>query len=174
MYSEVRDLKKRIVFISIIIILIVGYAMINKPTYGNTLELIEEVLTSIDFNEDKSIQIFGIYDFDDDRIVPFLSNDAPSIIEFERNERGNYVRRRAETRSMDKLSNFIITHVGDKNEVVVFSVRNQFSNIDEFSFKANENLYKVKFDKDSPNVEWTKLIKSADGGYKTKWYYPDE
>lgn len=113
-------------------------------------------------------RFIGIYDFDDDRIVPLLSNDAPSIIEFERNEKGNYVRPRAETRTMDNVSQFIITHVGENDEVVVFSVRNQFGDIEEFSFRANDIEYRVFFDTDNPNVHWTKLVKSGDGGYRFK------
>jgi len=172
-----KILKKNILWIIAIIILIlfiVSYKIINKPTYGNDIESIEEVITSFDIYNGKTIHILGIHDFDDDRVVAFFSNDSPSIVEFERNEKCNYVSPCAETRGIERLSQFIITHVGKNDEVVVVSVRNQFSDIDEFSFISNKNMYKVKFDSDSPNVQWTKLIKSVDGHYSFEWFYSDK
>jgi len=146
----------------------------NKRIYGNDAESIVEVINSIDLYEGKSIHLLEIYDFDDDRVVTFLSDSSPSIIEFYKNDKGNYTGPRSQTRHYENLSPFIVGSIGKDDEVFVFSVKNHYSKTDIFTFSANKELYTVDFSVGHPNSQYTKLKESQDNGYAFKWFIPEE
>ena len=75
-----------------LLLLVVGAYQLyqSKQLYGNDEASIIEVITSFDDYEDKQIEILEINDFDDVRIVAFLSNNKPSYIEFNKNEKGKF------------------------------------------------------------------------------------
>lgn len=155
-------------------LLVVFISITNKPIYGNDTDGIIEVITSIDLYEGKSIHLLEIYDFDDDRVVTFLSNSSPSIIEFNKDSKGNYIRLSSQTSHNQNLDQFIIGHIGNDDEILVFSVRNQFSTVDVFSFSANKEMYTVDFNLGHPNSQWTKLLKSEDNSHRYEWFIPEE
>ncbi|WP_073339841.1 hypothetical protein [Clostridium grantii] len=165
--------KKYLILIVLLVVIIftVVYKTINKPLYGNDQNSIIEVINSNELYKGKTINILDIKDFGDHRVVAFLSNDAPSVIEFRRDKNMNYKSTLSETWPNDNLSNFIINNLEKEDYLVVLSVKNQYSDINEFSFKANEDEYEVFFDTNNPNVQWTKLKKSIDGSYSFEWYY---
>ena len=160
------------IFISVSLVIFLSIK--NKPIYGNDADSIVEVISSINLYEGKSIHLLEIYDFDDDRVVTFLSNSSPSIIEFDKNDKGNYTGPRSETRHGENLSQFTIGHIGDDDEVFVFSVKNQYSTTDMFSFSANTEIYTVDFGLGHPNSHYTKLKKSKDNSYSFEWFIPEE
>ncbi|MDW0115593.1 hypothetical protein QTL97_01410 [Sporosarcina thermotolerans] len=103
-------MKKKIGFIIgvCLLVLVVFYYFYNtKELYGNDKASIVNVIKSIDGYKDKDIEIMEITDFDDIRIAGFLSNNSPSIIEFNKNRKGNYVWRYVETRKDESFSMFL-------------------------------------------------------------------
>lgn len=170
-------MKKIFMLFTLIItvsLLAIFISTINKRTYGNDAESIVQVIKSINLYEGKSIHLLEIYDFDDDRVVTFLSDSSPSIIEFYKNDKGNYTGPRSETRHYENLSPFIIGAIGKDDEVFVFSVKNQYSTTDIFTFSANKEVYTVDFSLGHPNSQYTKLIKSKDNSYTFEWFIPEE
>ncbi len=168
--------KFYIIIIALAILIITSIGLLSNPlgesVYGNSTESITRIIQSIDLYEGKTVEILEIKDYDEDRIVAFLSGGNPSVIEFEKNGNGNYVNPRSETHGNQALSNFIIGHIGNTDSVIVVSIKNQHSEIMDFSFKANEEIYEVNFDSDGPDVQWTKL-KESDAGYRFEWDYID-
>ncbi len=168
--------KKFMLFalISTISLLAVFIFIRNKPIYGNDEESIVQVINSISLYEGKSIHLLEIYDFDDDRVVTFLSNSSPSIIEFYKNDKGNYTGPRSKTKHYDDIGQFIIGAIGKDDDIFVFSVKNQYSSTDILTFKANKEIYTVDFSSGHPNSQYTKLMKSKDNGYSFEWFIPEE
>lgn len=167
--------RKYLIFILLLVIIgiSISYKMINKPLYGNTHESIIKVIGSLDLYEGKSINLLQMKDYGDNRIVAFLSNNAPSVIVFVRNKKGNYKYQHSETRHSENLSHFVLDHGDDKFELLLLSVKNQYSDIHSFSVKVNEDEYDVVFDT-NPNVQWTELKRSNDDSYSFEWFYPNE
>lgn len=162
------------VLIIMILFTFVIFNMVDKPMYGNDTTSITQVIHSFDLYKEKSIELLEVYDYDRDRIVTFLSDSSPSIIQFEKNDQGNYIFLSVETDPSEQLGQFIVNRVGENEENVVISVRNHDSAIEKFSFKANEILYTVSFDSKHPNSTLTLLEASNVNGYEFEWYVPEE
>lgn len=110
----IKFLKKRnLIFFIIVIILVVGFPIyhFNNTLYGNDKESIVKVIKSINGYEDKPIEILGIKDFNDVRIVGFLYNNRPAYIEFYKNNKGNYKWRSIEVRQDETLSSFFLSYL---------------------------------------------------------------
>jgi hypothetical protein len=84
--------KIGIIITVLILVLVASYYFYNsKELYGNDKASIVKVIKSIDDYENKAIEILEINDFNDVRIVVFISNNSPSYIEFYKNQKENYV-----------------------------------------------------------------------------------
>ena len=106
-------LKKRsIVYVSftvIIIVLIVIFPLDKlDKRYGNDEESIKQVVASIDGYEKESIEILEIRDFDDIRMVGFLSDNSPAYIHFIKNKRGNYEWKHIEKSPDQSFASFLL------------------------------------------------------------------
>jgi beta-lactamase regulating signal transducer with metallopeptidase domain len=168
--------KFYIIIIALAILIFTSIGLLSNPlgesVYGNSTESITRIIQSFDLYEGKTVEILEIKDYDEDRIVAFLSGGNPSVIEFEKNGDGNYINPRSETHGNQALSNFIIDHIGNTDSVIVVSIKNRDSEIMDFSFKANEELYEVKFNSDGPDVQWTNLVE-YENGFRFEWDYID-
>lgn len=177
--TNVLNLKQPRVYMIVAAVIVLTVAVIGlstdpkqEPLYGNDAESITEKIKSIDLYEGKAVEILEIKDYDEDRLVAFLSDGDPSLIEFEKDGGGNYVYLRSETHGDQPLSQFVVGHIGNADAVVVASIKNKQSDTMEFSFKANEKIYEVNFEKDGADVQWTDLGQS-EGGFRFEWDYID-
>lgn len=96
-----------IISVSILVLVAFYYFYNTKELYGNDKTSIINVIKSIDDYKNKEIEILEINDFNDVRIVGFLSNNSPSYIEFNKNRKGNYVWRHIESRNSEVFSMFL-------------------------------------------------------------------
>lgn len=85
---------------------LVIYFNSTKQLFGNDKESIARVINSIEGYENSSIEILKIKDFDDSRVVAFLSNNSPGYIQFYKNKDGNYKWQRIEVRDNEAFSTF--------------------------------------------------------------------
>ncbi|MBB6454945.1 hypothetical protein HNQ94_003434 [Salirhabdus euzebyi] len=100
--------KKTGIFLAVLILIsLAAYYFYNsKVLYGNNKASIVKVINSIDSFKNKEIEILDINDVDDLRIVG-LSNNSPSYIEFNKNQKGNYVWQRFSSHNNDSFSMFL-------------------------------------------------------------------
>ena len=80
----------------------------------------------------------------------------------------------SETRVGKSFENFIIDLFGEENRIVIVSVKNKYSEIVKFSFKANGIEYNVGFETSDAETQWNLLDLSADGHYKIIWEYDSQ
>lgn len=162
------------IFIIIIFVIcgfIAWYYLNHKTIYGNDVESIIERIESNKLYENSNIEIIDINDSGEYRIVAFLSNDNPSYIRFRNDGKGNYKFLDSETRSNVDFSNFIIPlHNKESVEILVLNVKNSYSNVTGLNFKANNDLYEIKFEDYTKNARWTKLKDSDDNEYRFEWF----
>ncbi len=167
-----KNLRKYIVLAAVIILAAVGLFtyLREKPLYGNDPDSIIEVLNANDLYQGTTLELLGIKDFDDDRIVAFLSDDNPSVGEFKKDDKGNYIFVYSETQDKESIYRDIIGGLGEDGSVaIVVSIKNQYSDIMDFSLKANEETYNVNFSSDGAQVQWTQLKTSNDRRYDVEW-----
>ena len=110
-----------------------------------------------------------IKDFEDSRIVTFLSNGNVSYILFRRDKKGDFKFSRSETSNGKSFEIFVVDLFGEENRVLIVSIKNKYSEIDKFSFKANGIEYNVSFETSDAETQWNLLDLSADGHYKIEW-----
>lgn len=93
-----------------ILLLLIGlfvyYFNENKQIFGNDKDSIVKVITSLKGYEHKSIEILEIKDWNDLRVVGFLSNNSPGYIQFRKNEDGNFIWNHIQVMDDDTFNSF--------------------------------------------------------------------
>ncbi|UJF33455.1 hypothetical protein [Paenibacillus hexagrammi] len=104
----------------------------NKSThlYGNDQDSIVKVIHAIHGYEDAAIEILEVRDFDDQRVVGFLSNHRPGCIQFRKNSDGDFDWSFIQVRNNETFSYFIPDHLpmfmlvaSPENEIAKIQVR---------------------------------------------------
>jgi hypothetical protein len=95
--------------------MIIVSAIPDRQMYGNDEESILKIIKSLDTYKNATIDIVGIQDINDNRIVGFLSNDKPSYLQLLKNKDGNYKWTYVESKNNGENIAFFITSI-DKNE----------------------------------------------------------
>jgi hypothetical protein len=162
------------VFLLILAGLLAVWKFSNKPIYGNELAGIENLIESSEMYRDSRIDILEVYDYGDYRFVAFLSDNRPGIIEFRLDDNGNYVWRSSEVSHDVGLEIFSMSMFNEDVDQIIVSVYSQDVAIQDYTFKANEDLYNVTFDAGTSGVNWTILKKSSSGEYRFDWFIPEE
>jgi len=135
----------------------------NKPLNGNDIESIEKVITLEGF-EDSSIEILEIKDFDEIRVVAFLSNNNPGYIQFEKNEDGNYIKNFVEVKNDATLGSFSPTIP------VLLLVTNYENEIAEMQVTINGETLEQNFTPNDATVAWIDLPKDVSDKYTFRNY----
>lgn len=152
----IKILKKRyFTFFIILIIGVVGFSIyhFNNTLYGNDKESIVKVIQSIKGYEDKPIEILGIKDFNDVRVVGFLYNDSPAYIEFYKNDVGNYKWRSIEVRHDETLSSFSPILPNNIRRKLMY-VSNYENEITKIQVDINGQLVEQDFLSNKAAVTW--------------------
>jgi hypothetical protein len=174
--SLVKINKKTIISIIILITIISAYFFINnQKLYGNDKESIKQVIKSIEGYENESIEILEMKDFNDERIVGFLSKNNPAYIQFLKNSKGNYEWKHVEKMMDDSFSTFLIHFWKDEIKNVKFMiVTNQENEIAKMQLGVNEHVIEQKFNTNQKSVTWIDLPKANDEGYTFTYKYFDK
>ena len=163
--------KKAIMIALLLLLVVVSYQLYqSKQLYGNDEASIIEVITSFDDYEDKQIEILEINDFDDVRIVAFLSNNKPSYIEFNKNKKGNFTWRFIESRNDESFSMFL-----PLGSTKIMFVTNYESDIAKMQVDINGETVEQHFTPYQATVTWTDLPHTNKDTYEYRNYkYYDE
>lgn len=163
---------KKAIAIAVVILLVVAsyYFYKSKELYGNDKASILEVITSIDDYHNKQIEILEINDFDDVRIVSFLSNNKPSYIEFNKNTKGNYSWRHVESRNDESISMFL-----PLGSTKIMFVTNYESDIAKLQVDINGETVEQSFTPYQATVTWSDLPHTNKDKYEFRNFkYYDE
>ncbi|MFD1019553.1 hypothetical protein [Thalassobacillus hwangdonensis] len=162
--------KKRIgIIIGVLtLVLVVSYYFYNskQELYGNDKDSIVKVIKSIDDYENKEVEILEISDFNDVRIVGFLSNDSPSYIEFIKNQKENYVWRHIESRDNESFSMFSPLSGSSKMMVVT----NYENKIAKMQVDINGKPLEQIFTPHQANVTWVDKPQTNKDSYEYRNY----
>ena len=142
----------------------------SKELYGNDKDSIIHVIKSIDDYKNKEIEILEINDFDDVRIVGFLSNNNPSYIEFDKNKKGNFTWRHIESHNNESFSMFL--PLGTSKMMFVTNYENKIS---KMQVDINEKTLEQNFTPNQATVTWVDLLQTNKNTYEYRNYkYYDE
>jgi hypothetical protein len=141
----------------------------TKRFYGNDKQSIVKVINSIEGYEDKSITILEIKDFNNIRIVGFLSDNDPAYISFTKDNKGNYEWDRIEVRHNETLSSFLPALSNNRRSKFMF-VMNLDNNIAKIEVNVNGQRLERKFTPRNAAVTWLDLPQTGKGGYTFKNY----
>lgn len=164
--------KKKMGVIIVILILVVSfYFYQSKDVYGNDKASIIKVINSIDNYKNKEITILGIKDFNDVKIVGFLSNNNPSYIEFEKNQKGDYEWRHIESRD-DSFSMFLLLMESSK----MMFVTNYENRIAKMQVDINGKTFEQYFTPGEATVTWVDLphTNTKSHEYRNYKYYDED
>ncbi|MCG7344123.1 hypothetical protein MHZ92_08265 [Sporosarcina sp. ACRSL] len=165
--------KKNIgIIIAVLILFIVAsYHLYNsRELYGNDKASISKVIKSINDYENKEIEILEINDFEDIRIVGFLSNNQPSYIEFNKNEKGNFAWKHIETHHNESFSMFLPLGISK-----MMFVTNYESEVAKMQVDINETTIEQDFTTYQATVTWVDLPPTNNDTYEYRNYkYYDE
>lgn len=151
--------KFGIIFTTIILVVVISIYYYNtKKLYGNDKDSIVKVIKSIEGYEGKQIEILDIKDFNEVRIVGFLSENNPAYIEFHKNQEGNYIWKGIETRNDESLIMFI-----PLTSKIMF-VNNYTNKIAKLQVDVNGNTLELKFTPFKGSVTWADLPKTDKDG----------
>ncbi len=172
--------------LSILIATLISTTIILLYQYNVNKTFTEEVITSIindiDIFKGENIEIIDIYDFDDDKIIAFLSNDTPSTIRFEKNEFGHYntidaskVNKNIDNTQVNSTySMFLHQNIGnDKVNDLILIVASQYNDKKTISFTVNEKVYTVDVKINTPSSAYTLIENPSDDDLNIDWYYEE-
>ncbi|MGJ9458349.1 hypothetical protein [Oceanobacillus sp. CF4.6] len=158
--------KLGIIVAGLILVIVVFFYFYNsKELYGNDKESIVNVINSIKGYEDKQIEILKINDFNEVRIVGFLSNSNPSYIEFHKNQKGNYEWRHIESDN-ESFSMFLPLTGSSK----MMFVTNHDNKIAEIQVDINGEILEQKFTPYKGSVAWGDLPTTNKDSYEFRNY----
>ena len=163
---------KKWISIAVLLLLVVAFYQFyqSKELYGNDEASIIEVIASFDDYEDKQIEILEINDFDDVRIVAFLSNNKPSYIEFNKNKKGNFTWSYIESRNDESFSMFL-----PLGSTKIMFVTNYESDIAKMQVDINGETVEQYFTPYQVTVMWSDLPQTNKDTYEYRNYkYYDE
>lgn len=165
--------KKTGIIISVLILGLVAsyYFYMSKELYGNDKASIVKVINSIDDYKNKEIEILEITDFNDERIVGFLSNNNPAYIEFNKNKKGDYVWRHIESRDNESFAMFLLL-IGNTKMMFVTNYQNKIARM---QVDVNGTTLEQNFIPDQATVTWVDLPQTNMNSYEYRNYkYYDE
>jgi hypothetical protein len=165
--------KKTGIIISVLILGLVAsyYFYMSKELYGNDKASIVKVINSIDDYKNKEIEILEITDFNDERIVGFLSNNNPAYIEFNKNKKGDYVWRHIESRDNESFAMFLLL-IGNTKIMFVTNYQNKIARM---QVDVNGTTLEQNFIPDQATVTWVDLPQTNMNSYEYRNYkYYDE
>ncbi|KKK38090.1 hypothetical protein WQ57_09700 [Mesobacillus campisalis] len=164
--------KTGLIMAVMILALVASYNLYKtKELYGNDKESIVKVIKSVGEYKDKEIEILKINDFNDVRIVGFLSNSSPSYIEFYKNQKGNYIWRHIESNNEESFSMFSPLMGNPK----IMFVTNYENEIARMQVDINGTTLEQDFTPYQATVTWLDLPKTNKESYEYRNYkYYDE
>ncbi len=160
--------KKKIwIFIAALAVVLVSFFFDNsKEFYGNDVDSIARAIKSINDYKNKEIEILQIDDFNNIRIVGFLSNNSPSYIEFNKNQKGNYVRRHIKSDNNDSFSMFLPL-IGTSKIMFVTNYENEIAKME---VDINGITLEQHFTPHKATVTWIDLPPSYKNSYEYRNY----
>ncbi|MDU0204766.1 MULTISPECIES: hypothetical protein [Paenibacillus] len=162
--------KSRLTFFTLtILLLIIGFSAYyindNKHVYGNDKDSIEKVIKSIKGYENKSIEILEVKDFNDRRVVGFLSNNSPGYIQFRKNEDGNFLWSYIQVSEDEKFSSFIPEHLS-----MFMIVANNENEIAKMQVSINGQKLEQRFIPYKATVAWVNFPDTDSSQYEFRNY----
>ncbi|WP_166244469.1 hypothetical protein [Paenibacillus turpanensis] len=166
----VTNKKFALVTLTIIpfLVIIIFYFNGTEQVYGNDKESIAKVIHSIDGYENESIEILEIRDFNDLRMVGFLSNNSPGYIQFAKNEDGNYEWRHIEVQNDESFSSFLPDFRKPPKKFML--VTNHSNKIAKMQVSVNGQKLEQVFTPNNASVTWVKLPRTDKNEYEFRNY----
>ena len=164
---------KSLLFLMLLVVLGSSYYFYqqNQMVFGNDSKAIKEIIESKERYENKNISLLDSKDFGDLRVAGFLSNRNPSIIEFKRDEDGNYRYQGVETRFNEDLSSFLIRPLTrDNKKAWMMYVTNRSNKVAKMEVEVNDEKVTKDFKYEDPNVYVIKLPSTNKQGYTFRNY----
>ncbi|MGP4040360.1 hypothetical protein ACTWP4_10795 [Gracilibacillus sp. D59] len=156
-----------LIIAALILVSLVSYYFYNSNVlYGNDKASIVKEIKSIDGYKNKEIELLEINDFNDVRIVGFLSNNSPSYIEFNKNEKGDYVWKHIESHHNESFSLFLPLMGNSK----MLFVTNYESKIARMQVDINESTLEQNFTPYQATVTWVDLPQKNKDSYEYRNY----
>lgn len=157
--------------VSIILVLIIAIYYFNRPRqlYGNDEESIIQIINSIEGYEDKEIEIIDSIDFENDRIVGFLSDNSPGYIQFIKNESGDYRWQHIEVNQDGPLGIFLPNLTSSQPQQFMF-VANSFNDIAKVQITVNGGVVEQTLTPYEASVDGTPLPEMTNGEYRFDHY----
>ncbi|QPC45585.1 hypothetical protein [Mangrovibacillus cuniculi] len=161
-------MRNKSIIVSVIIVFsfISYYLYTSNKLYGNDKESIVKVILSIEGYEDMEIELLEINDTKDDRIVGFLADNSPSYIEFNKDNKGNYVWRHIESSKDESFGIYILTK---ENPKMMF-VTNYDNEIARMQVDVNDSTLEQTFTPYQATVRFLDLPKTNQNSYEYRNY----
>lgn len=131
--------RKLLVGIStiVLVVIVVLYNLnTTKPLYGNDDESIIKVIGSIKGYENKKVELIDIKETINSKVVGFLANNSPAIIQFTKNEKGNFKWSTIEVRDNTSFTMFLPNN-RDNQKFQMMIVTNNENDIAKFQVNVN-------------------------------------
>lgn len=159
--------NKWIIVSTVIVLSFISYYLYStKELYGNDDESIVKVIKSIEGYEDMEIELLGINDFKDDRIVGFLADNSPSYIEFNKDNKGNYVWRHIESSKNASFGIYLLL----KGDPKMMFVTNYDNEIARMQVEVNGSTLEQTFTPYQATVRFLGLPKTNQNSYEYRNY----
>ncbi len=159
-----RNLGFTTVAILLFVVILMFYFNGTKQLYGNDKESIVKVINSIEGYGNKSIEILEIKDFNDLRVVAFLSNNSPGYIQFNKNKDNNYKWNHIEVMDNETFSSFI------PDLPMFMFVTNNENEIAKMQVTINGEKLEQEFTPNEATVNWMDLPQTDKNEYTFRNY----
>ena len=163
--------KIGIMIASLTLVLVAFYYFYNtRELYGNDEASIIKVIKSFDSYSNKGIEILEIKDFGNVRIVGFLSDNSPSYIEFNKNQKGNY--KWSHIQPQDNVSFNMFVPFGERKMMFVTNYENEIA---KMQVDINGTTIEQSFNPYHATVTWVDFPQKNKDSYELRnWKYYDE
>ncbi|NOU75326.1 hypothetical protein GC098_28740 [Paenibacillus sp. LMG 31458] len=155
--------------LTILVLLLIGflafYFIDNHQLYGNDRDSIVKVIKSIKGYENKSIEILEVKDFNDLRVVGFLSDNSPGYIQFRKNKDDNFVWNYVQVRDDETFSSFIPDHL----RMFMFVANNE-NEIAKMQVSIIGQKFEQKFIPYRATVAWVDFPETDNSQYEFRNY----
>ncbi|WP_112180446.1 hypothetical protein [Paraliobacillus zengyii] len=161
--------KIGIIFTTLIIVTMASiYFYDTKALYGNNEKSIVKVINSIEGYENKQIKVLDMKDYDDIRIVGFLSDRDPAYIEFDKNDNGDYVWSYIESDTKKSFSIFYPLTLIEGSKAIF--VTNDESKVARMQVDINGTDLEQTFRPFKASVTWLDLPQTNEDSYEFSDY----
>ncbi|MDT8860385.1 hypothetical protein N0O92_09075 [Alkalihalobacillus sp. MEB130] len=149
-------LRKVYLILFVIILLVIVTTLIDnqKHLYGNDIESIKRVITSLEGYENEWVEVLEIMDRGDNRIVGLLLNNDPGYIIFQKNSEGNYKWITIQKSTGYTIDSYVVplAQENSSEELLYMIVTNWENEVANLKLTINETVIEREFQPGEPSV----------------------